>query len=57
MKPLAAILLTLCLTAQADPSQRAQEAAATDVVTTGDPAESQKQGTKIRRYQQRKRAQ
>jgi len=49
MKPLAAILLTLCLTAQADPSQRAQEAAVAD--------ESQKQGTKIRRYQQRKRAQ
>ena len=35
MKPLAAILLTLCLTAQADPAQRAQEAAAADVVTTG----------------------
>jgi len=34
MKPLAAILLTLCLTAQADPSQRAQEAAVADVATT-----------------------
>ena len=34
MKPLAAILLILCLTAQADSSQRAQEAAVADVATT-----------------------
>ena len=34
MKPLVAILLTLCLTAQADPAQRAQEAAVADVATT-----------------------
>lgn len=34
MKPLAVILLTLCLTAQADPAQRAQEAAVADVATT-----------------------
>ena len=34
MKPLVTILLTLCLTAQADTSQRAQEAAVADVATT-----------------------
>lgn len=34
MKPLVALLLAFCLTAQADPSQRTQEAAVADVATT-----------------------